>query len=724
MRTFLQKLKALFTKSDVEKTSLQKTAIVSIILAAVVIVGLIVYFAIVAPLLRVGENYVPELFEGEVYKSGSIYILPTYERDQIRSIEVNNKLEQYKLNAYTDDTGSIQFAIEGYESTLLSMEKVSYFITDARNLITNSPAGQERITVTATEEDLKKYGLDKASEPAWFEVVLNDGSSYRINVGNSLVTTTGYYVTLEGRKNVVDGVEYDIVYALQSSLATTVLAGSAKLVSPELAPYDPNIYQATLFSLEREQDDGERAPIVIVGRVKDQGLSAASQVYEMIYPGAYVIAEDDYGEFVLTNLAYISALEIVAYGEDTAKPEVYEQYGLDLDPDRLLNNTDRNHALVSFSTTDTESEDFSSSLVMLYFSKKNTDLDGTEYYYVYAPAKNVIGKVDATAFEFVEWSLEKFTNPYLFFEYFTSCEYFEIVCAREDLDLRFNLSGKERTRAVDVTMSDGSIVYTKTSTGALIPLRYETAYTSSSSGLDYYGDFERFRDLYYVLITRTLALYAEVNETVTSAEDTPMATLTIQTSPKDHPFSYYQYSADGQKGPQLRDEGGNILCHEVLVPTTLSDGSVKNISYEKAFYDLEAKRFFLKAKDSYDGNDKPAGYEGTDIGTVKVNTFLPNTAYGEYNETTYSYEIYDLYDEYVNYDGETVRSMNSTYKYIVPTTTIKTYRLTSGGERELLNTKIEKAEVGVYIRTAAIEKLFSDTHKLLNGEPIDTMGAN
>ena len=59
MRNFLQKIKALFTKSETPKTSLQKTARFSIILAAVVLVGLIVYFAIVAPILNAKENYVP-----------------------------------------------------------------------------------------------------------------------------------------------------------------------------------------------------------------------------------------------------------------------------------------------------------------------------------------------------------------------------------------------------------------------------------------------------------------------------------------------------------------------------------------------------------------------------------------------------------------------------------------------------------------------------------------
>ncbi len=723
MRTFLQKLAALFKKSDTEKTSLQKTARFAIIAAVIAIIGTIIYFTVVSPLLHQSENYVPELFEGEVYSGNSIYILPTYAREQIKSIEIKNDIEHYKLNAYITESGDTQFEIEGHEDAVLSLEQISYFITSARNLITNSPAGQERVNEKATAEDLKNYGLDEASDPAWFEVTLNDGSSYRVYVGNSLVTTTGYYVILEGRKNVVDGVSYDIVYALQSSLSDTLLAGSAKLISNELAPYDSNIYQTTLFSVEKYDAKENRLPVIVVGLVSDQGISASSQVYEMIYPGSYVINEDVYGNDVLTNLAYITATEVVAYGDAVHTPEVYEQYGMDLDLERLKAGTDKNYALLSFSTADPDSEDFNDSVVTLYFSEKQTGLDGAEFYYVFSPVKNVIAKVSAETFAFLEWSVAKYTNPYLFYEYFTSCEEFELVCEREDLDLHFTFSGKERTRKVTVTTASGEPVYVTTDAGEKIPLVYEAKYRDTPTGVEFYGDFERFRDLYYVLITRSLALYAEVDESITTAADTPMATLVIKTSPKDHPISYYHY-VDGKRGEQIRDEGGNILCHKVVVPTTLSDGTVKEIPYEKAFYDVEAKRFFVKANDGNDANDKPTGYTVTDIGTVKVTTFLPKTAYGEYNETIYSYEIYDLYDEYIDYDGNTVRTMNSTYQYIVPVTTINTYRLSSGGECELIGTNIEKAEVGVYIRTATMDKLFSDTHKLLNGEPIDTMGLN
>ena len=591
MKKFWQKIKALFTKSDVEKTSLQKTAKISIILGCCVLVGAIVYFAAIAPLLRAEENYVPTLFDGEVYQNKSIYILRQYERSEIQSIEIKNEKEHYKLLAY-ESNGAILFMIEGNEHISLSNEKVSSLLGDIRVLVTNSPAGQDRVNERATEEDLSHYGLDEASDPSWFEVTLVDGSSYRIYVGNALTTSKGYYVILEGRKNTVtneDGTvsEYDIVYALQSGLASTVLADSSFLVSTTLAPaYGNDIYNTSNFSLARIGSSGTREVIIQVGLVEEQGISAASQTYKMLYPKSYLINEDVYGADVLMQLLSVTANSIVAYGESIYNPEVYEKFGLDIDKERIETVTDHNYALLLFNCADPDSENYSEKASVLYFSKKFTDLDGVEYYYVYSPAYEVIGKVSAENFAFIEWNVANFTNPYMYFEYFTSTEYFELISERDGIDLRFTITGKERNRHVEVTTSgdNGAIVYRVTAEGAKIPLVYDTSYTQVGSGVQYEGEFEIFRDLYYVLITRKLALYAEIDTDMTSVDSTPAKIVRVKTAPKDHSISYYKYNANGTKCSQLRDQGGNILCHNVVVTTTLPDGTTRQVTYDRAFY--------------------------------------------------------------------------------------------------------------------------------------------
>ena len=727
MIKFLKNIKALFTKSDVEKTSLQKTARVSIIFACIALVGVIVYFAVVAPLLKVDGEYIPELFDGEVYEHQALYILPVRERSEIKSIEIKNSEDHYTLNSYKTNSGAISFRIEGSEHIPIDEEMLSTLLADVRVLITNSPAGQERVTSTATQEDLAHYGLDEASDPAWFEVSLNEGGSYRIYIGNPLVTTTGYYVRLEGRKNVVtdesgNKTEYDIIYALQSSLSETVLKSSTSVVSLNLtSSVGDSIFSATEFTLARMKD-GERDVVISVGIVDDQGIAASAQVYKMLYPKSYVINEDIYAKDVLTNLSYVQAYEIVAYGESIHDPDVYKKFALDLDNERLDTLKDENYAFVTFNCSDINDEDYENKASILYFSEKQTDLDGTEFYYVYAPAYEIVGKVLAEQYGFIDWKLANFTSPYLFFEYFTSTEVIDIVTynRKENLDLCFLLSGKERSRRVDV-MTSSSGGKTPVLDKNQQPLFYKTQYVSSAQG-QYEGDFEIFRDLFYVLITRQFALYAEIDESTTFVGQDMVAKLAITTSLKDHPISYSKYDEYGNKvGNTLRDEGGNILCSKVMAPTSDGNGYVE---YDRAYYDIAAKRFFLKSEDPNDGNIKPNGFGDSGTGTVKVTLHLPEGTTGEYTETTYVYEFYNLYDRYVNANGETVEQLNPTYTYVLPSIITRTYKLGSNGEKELLTEEKNPAEEGVYIRTATINKLFSDTDKLMKGEAIDKMGVN
>ena len=730
MMNFWKKIKALFTKSEVEKTSLQKTARIAIIFAAIALVGVIVYFAIVAPLLKKDNNYVPELFEGEVYKYSSIYILPEYERSQIKSVEIKNSLDHYKLNGYTTDNKNYSFQIAGSEHIIINEEALASLLADVRVLITNYIPGQERVSTTATQQDLANYGLDEASNPAWFEVTLTDGGSYRLYIGKSLATSSGYYARLEGRKNVVtdengNTTEYDIVYALQSSISETILGKSTQLISIDLTPYIGNaVLSATEFSLARKEKD-KREVILKVGLAEDLTNAASPTTYQMLYPKAYIIHEDIYTNNVLVNLAYVQAYEIVAYGEEIHNPEVYKNFGLDLDNDHLDNkdNPDDNHAVLYLKYPDSTVEGGEGAIV-LYFSEKMKDLDETEFYYVYSPIYEVIGKVSAEVYEFVDWQLAKFTSPYLFYEYLTNTEIIDIYSEIKGLetDTRFAISGKERSLHVDVLKStNGEIIYTESANGEKIPLVYDTKYNivGNSGGVDYYGQFEEFRKLFYVLLTREFDLYENSESEELRVADKPVAHVSITTSDKDHPLTYYMYDEKGNRiSSPLRDQGGNILCTKVTVPSSTGGEAIE---YKNAYYDVAAGRFFLKTEDPNDGYSKPIGYEDSN-GTVKVTLYLPIAAEGEYVETTYRYDFYYL--EYVDESNGNAPQLNSTRMYVVPTIIKRTYKLTSGGQKELINEVEEVAEEGVYIRTTTISKLFSDTNKLLNGEPIDEKGVN
>ncbi|MBR7161592.1 MAG: hypothetical protein IKD07_04175, partial [Clostridia bacterium] len=364
-------------------------------------------------------------------------------------------------------------------------------------------------------------------------------------------------------------------------------------------------------------------------------------------------------------------------------------------------------------------------VLILYFSERKKDLDESEYYYVYSPFYEVVGKVPAETFEFIEWQLAKFTSPYLFHEYLTNTEVIDIYSTIGGLqtDTRFVLSGKERDMHVDILKSSNhEIVYTEGENGEQIPLVYDAKYTIvGNTGIDYEGDFERFRSLFYVLLTREFDLYEDFDTENMTVGD-KVASVSITTSPKDHPLTYYKYNAYGQReGGPLRDQGGNILCTNVVVPSAIAGSDP--IVYEYAFYDTEAERFFLKTNDPNDGYDKPSEFKNSGKDTVEVTKYLPVETYGEYVETTYHYDFYYL--EYVDENGMNPQ-LNSTRMYVVPTIKTNVYKLSSNGQKELLEDKsdVETAESGVYIRTTTINKLFSDTEKLLKGEPIDEKGVN
>ena len=531
---------------------------------------------------------------------------------------------------------------------------------------------------------------------------------------------------MEGRKNVVtdengNTTEYDIVYALQSSLKDTIVeATSNKIVSVDLTPYIGNSVLSAEFTLTRIEKS-ERKVIIRVGVAEDLTNAANPTTYKMIFPQAYVIHEDIYTDNVLVNLAYVQAYEIVAYGEKIYDSAVYEAFGLDLDKERLDAFTDGNFAVVSFNCADPESEDYAEQAKVLYFSKRMKDLDETEFYYVYSPYYEIIGKVSAEVYEFVEWQLAKFTSPYLFYEYLTNTEVIDIYSEIKgmEVDSRFVISGKERSAHIDVLkVSNGEITYTENANGEKIPLVYDVKYNFvGDTGINYYGEFENFRKLFYVLLTRQFDLSEDAETEEMRVSDTPAAHIAITSSPKDHPLTYYKYDQYGQRvGSSMRDQGGNILCTKVVAPSALGG----TVVYDNAFYDPEAGRFFLKAEDPNDGYSKPVDFEDKN-GLVQVKTYLPVATYGEYVETTYRYDFYYL--EYVDENGNATQ-LNLTRMYVVPTIIERTYKLTSNGQKELINEEVKPAEEGVYIRTTTINKLFSDTNKLLKGEPIDEKGVN
>lgn len=621
----------------------------------------------------------------------------------------------YTLNALTSST---QFRIKDFASTTLDTTSVSTVVVSSIIVSTITPSTKSwRVTENALYEDLAQYGLDEESSPSWVRVTLYDGSSYRFFIGDKIPSAGGFYAMAEDRKN--DG-KY-IVYIITSASGNALCAGSESLLGLNVtSSLGDSAASMTDFRLYR---DGNM--IIRCGLATSATATAGTSSYTMIYPSSYMLDENTYYDSVLSSLSYITASEVMSFGERIHTEEIYSKYGLDLDKDRLAAGSDGNHAKIMFTATgNPEDKDYS----VIYFGKKQTDSDGTEFYYVYSPEYEMIYKLSGTGFEFVEWSVAKFTRGTLYFNYINCTDYFELVSNRLGVSVRYTMSGNEKTLKALISEAgeNGKPLSRINSDGDEVEGEFHVEYTIKTVGTytttEYKGDFENFRSLFYVLITRALAIEEDASGLLIS--DTPSYHVNVMETPDDQPMSYTRYdkgekvyytdSSGNRHLAQVRYAGGNIVCRNIIV--TASDGTV--LKYDTGYYDEAEGKFFLKVESTNDGNLKPANYRYDDDNNLVVSTYLPATTTGEYTKTLYEYALYDVYNVYTDADGKQIKQINQTYKVCIPTTTEYTYRIEADGSQTLISEHTETSETGTLIRTQMVEKLFADSEKLLSGVDI------
>ena len=637
----------------------------------------------------------------------------------------DGKYYVYSVIAITSTT---KFALEGYEDTVLDEYSVSGVVA-ASTVVATAPLSKKnyRVSENATYEELTKYGLDDGSSPIRVSVKLIDGGEYSFTIGDKIPSGGGYYAIADGRRGDDGGY---IVYILTSSTAGTFTAGSESLLDTLAAPYlGSDAGNISDFQLYRTEVGGDRRSLLVRVGLAGEGISTAeSSTYTLVYPAAYTLDETAFYDKVVGSVTIISGDEVMSFGERIHMEEIYSKYGLDLDRDRLDAETDKNHAKLTFSFESSPEEYYT-----VYFSEKMTSDKGEEFYYVYSTYYESIIKLPAEGYEFIEWGLAKFTRGSLYFNYINCTDYFELISKKTSV--RYTMSGNEKSLSAVVTEagengapltrmdSDGNVV------DGIFKLQYRIKTVGTYTSTEYYGDFENFRSLFYVLITRTLSLEESPAGKVIASE--PSYKINVADSPCDQPMSYTRYDSAGNKVyytdesgnrrlAQVRYAGGNIVCSDIVV--TSSDGTVLN--YDTAYYDEEEGRFFLKVVSTNDGNLKPANYKYDEENNLVVSRYLPQTTTGKYTQTVYEHNIYDIYNVYTDASGKEVRQINQTYKYDFPTVTKNEYRIEADGTRTLLSSTTETAQEGTLIRSQMIEKLFSDSDKLLSGVEINREDMN
>ncbi len=647
------------------------------------------------------------------------------------TVPENANSEEYAVYSVNALSSSTQFRLVGNDKYTLDQSAVAAVVVQT-TVVSATPVAKGistgfRVTDSASESDLAKYGLDPASSPAEITVELSEGGEYTFYVGKELPSKAGYYATVKDRRN---GDKY-IVYIIGTS-SSYYLKGCAALISTLVTtPVGDGADTLGRFELHRKGAGGNRAMIVNIGPADDASNISGTNTFRLIYPKGYTLDETSYTKSVTYNLAYIYAKKVVDFGERIHSEAVYSGYGLDLDPERLKNGTDNCYAKIVFAA-DENAEDKDASV--LYFSEKMTGEDGASFYYVYSPEFDAVYMLSADTFEFVEWSLAKFSQGTLYYNYINCTDYFEIISKRAGISVRYTMTGNENTyKTVATEAGEGGKLLTKIdengkTVDAIFNLKYKTTTVGLYTIKDKYGDFENFRSLFYVLITRRLALEGSTEGLDVSAE--PFAQINIADTPNDQPITYSRYDEKGRRvyytdengnrrPAQVRYLGGNIVCTNVK--TTLDSGTV--LDYATAYYDEEKGRFFLKEVSTIDGNLKPK-YTYNEENELVVSQYLPKSTTGEYTQTFYTYKFYDIYNTVTDANGNEVKQINETFKLSVPSSRSVTYRIETDGSRTVVSETAEEASTGVLIRTQILEKLFSDSQKLLSGIEINRDAVN
>lgn len=707
------------------KTTLQKQGIFICVASALVALFLIFYFAVL-PHIQKQTATVTYTYEGEYYDGTTLYLIKPIYRISIQKITVKNSEGTYVLNAQGSGAGKT-FTLESAPEIVLDEYSVAGVVVAAGQPIA-APADSKtfRAHEKATEKDLARYGLDAASDPSWYELACTDGTTYKVYLGNKLPTGSGCYAYVEGEDRMNTYVDEDgtekkgyIVYALDSTTYKSLSYGKTALVNTSIGTAMGNgVYYTEKFEIYR-YENGERK--IAVNIVKNENASnTGADSFKIVYPGGYNINSDVFNQNVLSTMVSFAAESVVALGDEIYSKEVYEKYGLDLDREKLENGTDTNDTKFYIKAIDSSSKKVE---ITLYISKVQLLEDGTSCYYAYVPEQHEIVKLSADTYEWFSWDFGEYVNLRMFFEYIGSLDYFTVLSAKDDLDVRFTLSGNPYNYHVAVTDSTGKTTLVDPETGEEIV--FDVEWDDTVVNPEFKGSFENFRALYYVLITRMLDGSEEPRKV--DENEKPVLSVTVQSITRDRNLQYYLYDDNGEyirdengKAQVVTYQGGYVLVKNLKGKT--KDGYM--LTYEEAYYDEKTGKYFVKTEDTADGNEKPRSFTHKD--GIVIPTYLTLTDItAEYTLVNYEYKFYDLYDEFTDESGNVTKKLNQTYMLVVPTTTTSVWRIETDGTKTLVSEEVSENDgKGFYIRTASVDKLVSDTGKALAGIEIDEWGVN
>lgn len=375
---------------------MKRQKILAITLAAVFCILICVYFFVVAPYIKnnteVPVETAPETEKGEsIGAANRLFLFDAIASKDIARIDVDNEFGGFAF--VQNDKGS--FVIEGYEEVPYSQD-LFYQLGN----VTAYTLAKTKVATNPTPEKIEEYGLH--APVANWTVTATDGRSFKVFVGDMLLTGGGYYCMIEGRNS---------VYVLGQDIATTVITPIESYVTPVLSAgiEQSDYYKVDKFAFYR---DGEMMFRIHLVPEEEQVNPDALAENVMDYPTKYYPNSTLYYEIIYKYMGFTADSCYDIYATDEEKKAI----GLD-EPAYVI------------------AFDYHSTHYEIYFSKKNED--GT-YYAASNLYPNVIGIVNEKEVKYLENELIDWIDSYLFQQYITNLS--EIKVTENGRDTLFKLT--------------------------------------------------------------------------------------------------------------------------------------------------------------------------------------------------------------------------------------------------------------------------------------------
>ncbi len=355
---------------------MRKQGILIIVLTVLFAVSLVLYFAVIKPMTVEEEvkEEAPDTEAGEILDlNNRFFLFGSIDRSEIANITVDNEYGGFTF--VNDGTGD--FYIEGYDTVNFNGELFSVLVNTSAYTLSKTKLGS-----SLSDEKLDEYGL-LTPQASWTVTSLS-GESYTVYVGDKLLTGGGYYCQLEGRRS---------AYVLDVSIESAVLVPVEAYVTPVLVAgiSQDDYYLVEDFTVYKDSD-----MLFSLRLVEESEMINKEALAEVImdYPTEYYPNSTKYYEIIYSYLSLVgdSCHKLGATAEDM------EAVGLS-SPAHVI--TFKYHGAT----------------FELKFSEKNED--GT-YYAISNLYPNIIAVCSEEKFDYLEYDLIDWIDPYVFQQYVTN----------------------------------------------------------------------------------------------------------------------------------------------------------------------------------------------------------------------------------------------------------------------------------------------------------------